>query len=129
LPKKYYASPVYNVPITERELKKEIARFTTVSGPDIGAVFDAILELIPDLLKRGHIISLGDLGSFYATFDSTGQESEDQVTAQSINRARVRFRTGKWLKQAMANADFEKHSNGNGNGNGESNGRNAKTGS
>ena len=38
LPKKYYAVPRYNVAISDKELKKEIARFTTVSGPDIGAV-------------------------------------------------------------------------------------------
>jgi len=97
LPPRYYAAPSYNVLIPLRELKKEIARFTTVSGPDIGAVLDATFELVPDLLKRGHIVSLGDLGTLYPTFASEGQETEEAVTPQSITQARIRFRASKWL--------------------------------
>lgn len=119
LPKKYYAAPVNNVPITERELKKEIARFTTVSGPDIGAVIDALFEIIPDLLKRGHRIQLGDLGAIYPTLESEGRDTEDEVTSDSIKQVRVRFRIGKWLKQAMTFLEFSKTENGNGKENGQ----------
>lgn len=119
LPKKYYAAPVNNVPITERELKKEIARFTTVSGPDIGAVIDALFEIIPDLLKRGHRIQLGDLGAIYPTLESEGRDTEDEVTSDSIKQVRVRFRIGKWLKQAMTFLEFSKIENGNGKENGQ----------
>jgi predicted histone-like DNA-binding protein len=119
LPKKYYAAPVNNVPITERELKKEIARFTTVSGPDIGAVIDALFEIIPDLLKRGHRIQLGDLGAIYPTLESEGVDTEDEVTSDSIKQVRVRFRIGKWLKQAMTFLEFSKIENGNGKENGQ----------
>ena len=114
LPKKYYAAPTYNVPIPVRELKKEIARFTTVSGPDIGAVIDALLEIIPVLLKRGHWIRLGDLGTFYPTIVSEGKDTDDEITSSSIRKVRVRFRTGKWLRQAMTFLEFFKVENGNG---------------
>ena len=116
LPSRYYAAPSYNVLIPIRELKKEIARFTTVSGPDISAVLDATLELVPDLLKRGHIVSLGDLGTLYPTFASEGQETEEAVTAQSITQARIRFRASKWLKQAMTFLEFTRDDHGNDNG-------------
>jgi predicted histone-like DNA-binding protein len=114
LPAKFYAKPLYNVRISLRELKREIARFTTVSGPDIGAVIEALLIVIPDLLKRGHIIDLGDLGSIYITFKSNGETTAEEVTSQSITRARVRFRMSKWLKQAMRFIEFTKveHENG-----------------
>jgi predicted histone-like DNA-binding protein len=119
LPEKYYAAPVNNVPISVRELKQEIARFTTVSGPDIGAVIDALLELIPTLLKRGHWIRLGDLGYLYPTFQSEGMDTEEEVTSATIKQVRIRFRIGKWLKQAMTFLEFSKAENGNGKENGQ----------
>ena len=114
LPRKYYAAPVYNVPISTRELKQEIARFTTVSGPDIGAVIDAFLELIPVLLKRGHRINLGDLGALYPTLVSEGKDTEEEVSSLSIKKVRIRFSIGKWLKQAMTFLEFSKEENENG---------------
>ena len=114
LPRKYYATPVNNVPISERELKKEIARFTTVSGPDIGAVIDATLEVVPDLLKRGHSVRLGELGTLYPKLVSEGKDTEEEVTSLSIKGVRIGLRIGKWLKQAMTFLEFEKEDKGNG---------------
>jgi predicted histone-like DNA-binding protein len=63
-PKKYYASLVTRGDVSLRKLAKEITEISTVSPPDVMAVIEALLQIIPRHLIQGEIVRLGDFGSF-----------------------------------------------------------------
>ena len=107
-PRNFHPAPKYIGKLGTAELVHEINRFTTVSKADTMAVLHAFLEIVPDLLKRGWIVQLGDLGSFYITLRTSGEEKEEDVSYQNIKKTNVRFRIGQGLRSALANISFTK---------------------
>ena len=76
-PRMFHPAPKYIGNLGTEELVNEINRFTTVSKADTMAVLHAFLEILPDLLKRGWIIQLGNLGALYITLRTSGEEMEE----------------------------------------------------
>ncbi len=76
---KYYARAGKRELYSFRELSKSIAKMSTVSEIDAAAVLAAFTRLIPDLLKEGKSIHLGDLGIFSVHLSSEGQASAEEV--------------------------------------------------
>jgi len=105
---KYYASPIYNGNFTLKELAKQISDLSTISRVDTLAVLDAFLYLIPDQLKSGMVIRLGDFGSFRLTLSSHGAENTGILTSNHIKKAHVRFRAGKEFGNQLKSINFEK---------------------
>jgi nucleoid DNA-binding protein len=52
-----------------------------------------------DAIQPGGQVHLNSLGTFYLTLISVGKESSDDMTADQITVAKIRFRPGKRLKQ------------------------------
>jgi nucleoid DNA-binding protein len=66
-------------------------------------------------LQHGGQVHLNSLGTFYLTLISVGKESSDDMTADQITGAKIRFRPGKRLKKLVKKLDYTKLSeNGNG---------------
>jgi len=117
LPPKYYAELVDRYPISKDELIDQISDLSTVSIADTYGVLMALIHLIPKHLKYGRTVKIGDLGTFYLSITSDGEEKPEDVTFQSIKTARVRFRPGKGLNIRSEDVSFTKMNN---NGNSES---------
>lgn len=108
-PNKYFAAAVNSGDADFRRFKEDIAKICTVNTPDIVAVLEALLELIPEYLKDGKIVKLGDLGSFTILLDSEGQKNKSDVTIHTIKRAKIRFIPSKQLKEKFNNMDYKKY--------------------
>ncbi|MCS3174333.1 hypothetical protein NXW76_25500 [Bacteroides thetaiotaomicron] len=62
-----------------------------------------------DSFKKGEIVRLGNIGSFYVTLRSNGVLVQKDVKEGLIKGARVRFRPGKEIKDALKTLDFSKY--------------------
>lgn len=107
-PPKYYASIKSKGRSRLRKVAQRIGGISTVSSADTMATLEGLLEVIPQELADGHIVELGDLGSFRLSAKSEGAENAESVTARSITGVRVVFTPGKLFKQALAALEFEK---------------------
>ena len=63
-PKKFYANLVTRGEVSLRELAKEISTISTVSSPDVMAVIESLLQIIPKHLALGEIVHLGEFGLY-----------------------------------------------------------------
>lgn len=108
-PEKYYARETDTRRVDLDEVARNISRHsTTVGEADVRAVLTVLGDEIADLLEKGCSVHLGDLGSFRATLQSKGVESEKDVNSSIITGAKVRFSAGKKLEASLARAEFKK---------------------
>jgi predicted histone-like DNA-binding protein len=108
-PKKYYAAAITSKNADHRDVINAIAKTSTVSTPDIVAVIESFFQLIPEYLKEGKIINVGDLGSFTVVLESEGQEKESDVHARTVKNVRIRFIPSKRLKEEVNRAEIKKY--------------------
>ncbi len=105
---RYYARLTGRQNIGLNDLCDHIARISTLSHADIYAVVVALLSSIPDFLKDGYNISLGDLGTFSLSLTSAGMPAPEKVTSRQISKVNIRFRPRPRFKKSVMDAEFEK---------------------
>lgn len=88
-------------PVDYEEFIDELVAESTVTRHDVKAVVSALEEFIVRALKNGYTVRLGDLGSFRATITSTGQDSAEDVSKDTITAIRVQFTEGTLVRQAF----------------------------
>ena len=98
---KYYAQIAKVVPLTLNSVIEIISLRTTIASADVKAVLDSLQSVTLRMVKEGHSVRLGDLGSFRPTLTSKPADSPDMVTTNKIKSVRVRFTKGTWLQQNM----------------------------
>lgn len=108
-PKKFYANAKSTGEVTFRNLSKEISQgSTTVSDTDVLAVLNDLTKVLARHLSEGRIVRLGDFGSFQISISSEGAETEAKFNTSLIKNAKITFRPGLDLKEALATLKFEK---------------------
>lgn len=109
---KYYAITRSTGRADSVEIARQIARMSSLSTADSAGMVEAILAIISDELSKGHIVELGDFGSFRISVSSEGQASADEVTADKITEARVIFTPGPRFKDVLTTLKFQRASEG-----------------
>jgi predicted histone-like DNA-binding protein len=107
----WYASLKFRTPINLREIVTAVAKRTSMSEHDTRAVISVLSVLIPEYIKNGHTVHLGDLGIFRLGVSSTGHEKQEEVSAESIKSKKIRFLPGVEMKKAIKDARFIKIDN------------------
>ena len=108
-PKKFYANAKSTGEVTFRNLSKEISQGSTmVSDTDVLAVLNDLTKVLARHLSEGRIVRLGDFGSFQISISSEGAETEAKFKSSLIKNAKIAFRPGLDLKEALATLKFEK---------------------
>ncbi|GGH00948.1 hypothetical protein GCM10007415_41140 [Parapedobacter pyrenivorans] len=107
-PKKFYARPVHTGEITLEDLSADISHASSLTESDVYAVLQSLVREIPRNISRGYIVRLGNLGAFRLGSNSTGGDTEEDVTAANIFRKRLLFHPGKYVKTAIDGLTFEK---------------------
>lgn len=97
----YYAQMAKVQPMNLETIAEIISLRTTVASADVKGVLDSMSKAILFMLKDGHSVRLGDLGSFRLTLASQGHDAEADVKASSIKAARMRFTKGSWLRRNL----------------------------
>jgi len=107
-PRKYYAFAKNQGMLSPRQLAKIISRESTVSMMDTMAVLEGLMQVIPDKLIEGKMVSLGAIGSFRVTISSRGAESLDDFKVNLIKGLNLKFRPGEEFRDRLNTVKFKK---------------------
>ncbi|WP_339792512.1 HU family DNA-binding protein [uncultured Imperialibacter sp.] len=107
---KYYAFVKRDRVISLREIIEEITAMSTLTKGDALNAVENFLDLIPKYVRKGHIVNLGQLGTFRVNISSNGHEQPEKVTAYSIKGARVIFAPSAEMKMKLAELKFTRAS-------------------
>lgn len=108
--KKWYAAIASDGELTVDDLAKRIEKFSALSEADIRGVIIAMENVMMEELVSGKIVRLDKLGSFYPSLSSEGVRNEGDFTAANIKSAKVNYRPGKRISDALSTAIFKKKS-------------------
>ena len=107
-PSKYYAQAVADGELTFEELTTIVADKSKLSFVDCYRVLLHLEETITHELQHGKVVRLGNIGSFQLGITSNGYATEKQVTATTINNAKVNYRPGKGFKEMLKDLVYKK---------------------
>lgn len=117
LPRKFYASLKSGDDVSFEELSDLISKVSNLNYGQVLGALGSFIEIIEIQLKHGRPVRLNTLGTFYLTLTSNGTDTKEELSADDIKKARIRFRPGKRLQKTIRNLEYEKVNDGtNGNG-------------
>lgn len=106
--KKWYAQIKTDGELSIDQLVEEIEKFSALSEADIRGVIIALENVIQKQLANGKIIRLDKLGSFYPSLSSGPSVTENEFHAGLIKGAKVNYRPGKRIDDALKTVTFIK---------------------
>ena len=102
----YYLTAKHRTPITRREVIDTISKRTGMSKFDANLVISALAEIVPEYLKNGHNVHLGDMGTLSLNISSSKSEKPEEATVDTIKSAKIRFLPSSIMKDGIRNVDF-----------------------
>lgn len=105
---KFYATAQARGVMGIREMAERIQQACTVTRADTMAVLTALEDVVSDGLQGGEIIRLGELGSLQISLSGKGAVSAEEYHDSLITKARILFRPGTTLKNAISNLSFQR---------------------
>ena len=107
-PARYYAQAQARGDVSIREMAERIQSTCTVHKSDVYAVLVALEDVVADAIQNGEIVRLGDLCTLQVSLSGKGALTEEDYDQGLIKRAKVNFRPGKVLAEALASLAFSK---------------------
>ena len=105
---KYYAQAQARGDISLRDMAERIQASCTVHKSDVYAVLVALEDVVAEAIQNGEIVRLGDLCTLQVSLSSKGALTEEDYTTDLIKRAKINFRPGRVLSNALASLSFSK---------------------
>ena len=107
-PPKYYAQAQARGDVSLRDMAERIQSTCTVHKSDAYAVLVALEDVVADAIQNGEIVRLGDLCTLQVSLSGKGALTEEDYTTDLIKRAKINFRPGTVLANALASLTFSK---------------------
>ena len=107
-PPKYYAQAQARGDVSLRDMAERIQSSCTVHKSDVYAVLVALEDVVADAIQNDEIVRLGDLCTLQVSLSGKGALTEEDYTADLIKRAKINFRPGTVLANALASLSFSK---------------------
>jgi len=89
-------------------IAEDISNATSLNHADVVAMTEALLQILSKDLAAGHIVKLGDFGSFSLALSVTPQSNPKSVNQDSIKGCKVKFRPGKRLIKQLGHIKYVK---------------------
>ena len=105
-PARIYASAKHEASINLESLAQQIAKRCSLTSTDVNAALHALMEIVPDELLEGKIVTLGQLGSFCLSVRSEGVETPEQLSRSAIKGLKIQYRPGKELKKKLRMVEY-----------------------
>jgi len=105
-PVRYYANAVHPSTMGVEELARQIAKRCTLRESDVRGALIALMDVLPDELCKGSIVSFGEIGNFYVNVSSEGANSAAEFTKGNLTGAKVVFQPTKKLKKQLLLIDY-----------------------
>ena len=106
-PGKFYAQAQARGEAGIREISQRIQQMCTVIRADVMAVLIALEDVVAEALTNGEIVRLGELGSLQVSLSGEGSEDAESFNDSLIKKAKILFRGGKTLQNAMTTLKYE----------------------
>ena len=107
-PPKFYAQAQARGDVSLREMAERIQTSCTVHKSDVYAVLVALEDVVADAIQNGEIVRLGDLCTLQVSLSGKGALSEEEYTTDLIKRAKIIFRPGAVLANALVSLSYSK---------------------
>ena len=107
-PPKFYAQAQARGDVNIREMSERIQATCTVHKSDVYAVLMALEDVVAEAIQNGEIVRLGDLCTLQVSLNGKGAVTEEDYTTDLIKRAKINFRPGTVLANALASLTFSK---------------------
>ena len=107
-PPKFYAQAQARGEVNIREMSERIQQSCTVHKSDVYAVLVALEDVISEAIQNGEIVRLGDLCTLQVSLTGKGALTEEDYNTSLIKRAKINFRPGTALANALASLSFSK---------------------
>ena len=104
-PAKLYASAIHSSKIDIAGLATAVSERCSLRRSDVQGALLALMEIIPNELLKGNIISLGELGSFYTSVISDGVKTEEDLSVSMVKGTRIKYRPTKELRKKLRMID------------------------
>ncbi|WP_282036869.1 hypothetical protein [Saccharicrinis aurantiacus] len=108
LPVKFYASIVRPKNVSLDMLAKRISEVSPVNELDTQTALVAFTKILPEFLKEGATVELGDLGRFRVNISSDGAESEEDFKKEMIKSNKISYQASVKVKKEMKNVEYTK---------------------
>ena len=105
---KYYGNVKSSGDINIREMAERIQGSCTVTKADVYAVLVALEDVISESIQKGEIVRLMDIGTLRVGISTKGALTEEDFNEALIKKARILFRPGSVLQNALSNINFTK---------------------
>ena len=104
----YHAKTITNGTLEFEALLKIISKKSNIHYADCMRFFLYFEETLKEELENGKIIRLNELGSLQIGATAKSVSSIDEVTAATITKPHINFRTGKEFKKILETLVFKK---------------------
>ena len=105
---KYYAQAQARGDMSLRDMADRIQSTCTVHKSDVYAVLVALEDVVAEAIQNGEIVRLGDLCTLQVSLSGKGALTEEDFDTALIQRAKIIFRPGKVLSEALGSLAFTK---------------------
>jgi predicted histone-like DNA-binding protein len=105
-PKKFYPFLQSSGRVTTQDMVEMAADRSTLTTADMMAAIETFLAIIPQQLKKGNVVELGDLGSFWLKSTSDGADTAEETNATHITSLVPRFIPGKRFKSVLKTVEY-----------------------
>ena len=107
-PPKYYAQAQARGDVNIREMSERIQSSCTVNKADVYAVLVALEDVVAEAIQNGEIVRLGELCTLQVSLNGKGALTEEDYNESLIKRAKINFRPGRVLANALTSLTFSK---------------------
>jgi len=106
--RKFFASNVSSGSMDLKQLAQRVAGQCTVRPADCYAVLTALETNVIEALSEGRIVNMGELGSYRLSISSEGKATEEEITNNSVKKARVLYRPGQGIQDMLRTLKYKK---------------------
>ncbi|MDR2424765.1 MAG: HU family DNA-binding protein [Prevotellaceae bacterium] len=90
-----------------KELAKLMSDETTMNPKETEMAIYELVKILKRELKEGKTVSIDDFGTFILTASTTGEETEEAVSAGNISGLNLRFRPNADFKTEISKAEVK----------------------
>ena len=105
---KFYAQAQARGDVSIREMAERIQSTCTVTKADVYAVLMALEDVVSEAIQNGEIVRLGELCTLQVGLSGKGAVTEEDYDTSLIKRAKINFRPGVTLSNALSGLSFTK---------------------
>lgn len=105
---KYYPAPTKRRTVDLRYISNLVSARSSMHTIDVYMATEMLISIIPELLREGHNVKIGELGTFSLSVKAEGMDGPEKVTSSNIKEVRINFRPSTLVKHELQKTKFKK---------------------